>query len=293
MYTSAGRWIKKGFLPGLFFLIVSYIPLYADEGIPAIAIRQGEVFLYTLPVLPHIQSVIGQFQNTSIPFFKVSSEKENRYAALIGADLAQAPARYPLYITRVGGEEKIKEEVVVEVLPSVFGVQTLTLPKEKVDLNAKTLARVEEEASQFQNTFSKSADEKMWQNSFWVPIEGEIAGTFGQKRVINGQEKNPHTGEDIAAPLGTKIVASNNGKAILVGDFFYNGHSIVLDHGGGLFTMYFHLSEIKVKEGAVVERGEVIGLVGQSGRATGPHLHWGARLHGARVNPFSLVKAIK
>jgi murein DD-endopeptidase MepM/ murein hydrolase activator NlpD len=151
---------------------------------------------------------------------------------------------------------------------------------------------VEKEAQQFKNTFSKSVDEKLWHGPFMVPVAGVSAETFGQKRIINGQEKNPHTGEDIKAPSGTDIFASNDGKIVLSGDFFFNGLSLVIDHGGGLFTMYFHLSAMEVKEGDFVKKGRLIGQVGQSGRATGPHLHWGARLHGARVNPFSLVKAV-
>ncbi|MDC4224937.1 MAG: M23 family metallopeptidase [Candidatus Manganitrophus sp.] len=107
---------------------------------------------------------------------------------------------------------------------------------------------------------------------------------------MNGQPRNPHTGEDISAPLGTPVLASNGGRVILVGDFYFNGQSVIIDHGLGLFSMYFHLAETTVKEGDVVAKGQAIGSVGQSGRATGPHLHWGVRLNGARVNPFSLIE---
>jgi murein DD-endopeptidase MepM/ murein hydrolase activator NlpD len=117
-----------------------------------------------------------------------------------------------------------------------------------------------------------------------------MAGTFGLKRTINGQPRNPHSGEDIYAPEGTTVATSNDGIVTLIGDFFFSGKSIVIDHGLGLYTMYFHLSEVRVGQGEKVSKGQTIGLVGATGRATGPHLHWGARLNGARVNPFSLVK---
>lgn len=265
------------------FVVLFFLnsPTLAQES-PAVIIHQGEVVLFTIPVASNAQSVVGQFQDNVIPFFKASGDQ---YTALIGADLAQSPGKYKLFVD--------KKSYIVEVLPTSFGVETFNLPKDKVDLSPATLARVEKEASLFKHAFSKSTDERLWRDLFLVPVEGKVAGTFGQKRVINGQEKNPHTGEDIRAPTGTIVNASNSGNIVLSGDFFFNGLSLVIDHGGGLFTMYFHLSEIKVKNGDFVKQGEVIGKVGQSGRATGPHLHWGARLHGARVDPFSLVNAVK
>ncbi len=252
--------------------------LYAADQPPSVIIHQGEVVAFSVD---STKSVVGQFQDQAIPFFKDSG---NQYTALIGADLALAPRKYKLTVA--------KKEYVVEVLPTPFGVERFTLPKDKVDLSPATLARVEKDAKAFKDTFSKSADERLWREPFLIPVEGERAGTFGQKRVINGQDKNPHTGEDIRAPSGRIVTASNSGKIVLSDDFFFNGLSLVIDHGGGLFTMYFHLSEMKVKHGDFVKQGEIIGKVGQSGRATGPHLHWGARINGARVDPFSLVKAV-
>ena len=114
-------------------------------------------------------------------------------------------------------------------------------------------------------------------------------GAFGRRRVINGRPRNPHSGEDIAAPTGANVLATNDGIVRLTVDHFFSGKGIFVDHGLGLHSMYFHLSEISVVEGQFVRRGEVIGQVGASGRATGPHLHWGIRLNGARVDPYSLT----
>jgi murein DD-endopeptidase MepM/ murein hydrolase activator NlpD len=92
--------------------------------------------------------------------------------------------------------------------------------------------------------------------------------------------------------LGTEVVAANHGRVVLLGDFFFSGNSVVLDHGGGLYTMYFHLSEVKVEAELAVRKGDVIGLSGMTGRVTGPHLHWGARINGARVDPFELLNKL-
>ncbi len=106
---------------------------------------------------------------------------------------------------------------------------------------------------------------------------------------LQAKPRRSHTGEDISAPTGTPILAPNAGKVVLVGHFFFNGRSVVIDHGLGLISMYFHLSAVDVEKGALVKTGEQIGLVGKSGRVTGPHLHWGMRLNGARVDPYAFV----
>ena len=110
--------------------------------------------------------------------------------------------------------------------------------------------------------------------------------------MINGTARAPHTGTDLKAAAGTEIVASNHGRVVLTGDFYFAGKSVVVDHGAGLMTMYFHLSEIRVEAGAEVRKGEVIALSGMTGRVTGPHLHWAARAGAARVDPLQLIEKL-
>ena len=107
--------------------------------------------------------------------------------------------------------------------------------------------------------------------------------------MINGQHKRPHSGEDIAAPQGTPVLAINKGTVVATVDHFFSGKGVIIDHGVGLFSMYFHLSKIDVQPGQALNKGDALGKVGATGRATGPHLHWGIRLNGARVNPYALT----
>jgi murein DD-endopeptidase MepM/ murein hydrolase activator NlpD len=130
---------------------------------------------------------------------------------------------------------------------------------------------------------------RSWTGDFINPLEGEIITPFGVRRIINNVSKSPHTGIDVAGEKGAKIRAPNSGVVVLVDKQFFSGTSVVLDHGQGIYTMFFHLSKVLVKPGQMVRKGDVIALVGSTGRATGPHLHWGVRIQGARVDPLELV----
>lgn len=283
---------RLNFLVGLVAVALFSYSAEASGTASTLSLYQGEVIPFRLSPPPGTSSVAGQFLSQSLAFFKETTEPQSQYMALLGADLAQSVGKHPLSATFRGEEGRLHQlEYVIEILPTLFTTQQLTLPTDKADPNREDLVRIEKERMQFQAVFSKGTSEILWQPPFLAPVEGVVSKTFGKKRVINGTERKPHTGEDIAASLGTPVMASNHGRVVLAGDFFFNGQSVVIDHGGDLFTMYFHLSEVKTREGMFVKRGEVVGLVGQSGRATGPHLHWGARLSGARVDPFSLIHA--
>jgi murein DD-endopeptidase MepM/ murein hydrolase activator NlpD len=139
---------------------------------------------------------------------------------------------------------------------------------------------------------------RLWRRAgprrFTLPLHPPLdplpeGGRFGSRRVINGQPKSPHSGADYSAPAGVPVLAAGDGEVALVGDHFFAGRSVFIDHGDGLISMYFHMSRVGVKEGENVRRGQPIGAVGSTGRATGPHLHFGVRWHRARVAPALLL----
>lgn len=130
-----------------------------------------------------------------------------------------------------------------------------------------------------------------WQNGFVLPLSGRISGNFGNQRIFNGIPKSPHTGTDIAAPEGSEVKSAGDGKVLLSGgNYFYGGNMVIIDHGLGLQTIYMHLQKATVKKGDEVKKGDVVGLVGKTGRATGPHLHWGASFNNIRFRPHSLLE---
>ncbi len=265
---------------------VSYSAQTAAEKV--FTAKQGGVLYLTVVAEGNPASVQGRFRDRSIPFFKTGLVGE--YGALVGIDMADEPATVDLKaaITYPDGRQERMYRVVVQA--EEFRVQSMTLPKDQVEPDAAALKRINVEKEKVQAVLAGFTPERLWNASFLVPVEGTVTRAFGSKRILNGQPRNQHSGEDISAPLGAAVKAANDGIVRMVDDQFFSGISVILDHGLGLFTMYFHLDSATVKDGARVKRGDVIGTVGQSGRATGPHLHWAAWLNGARVNPFSLAK---
>jgi murein DD-endopeptidase MepM/ murein hydrolase activator NlpD len=211
----------------------------------------------------------------------------------VGVDLEESPGVKEVAVTvgdgSAGKPASAKGRILV--FSGGYPVQHLTVPRTFTELDAATLERVAREKAVLDRLWEAATPERFWRSAFRSPLDGAARGSgFGLKRIINGEPRAPHTGADISAPGGTPVLAANAGTVALADDHFFAGNSLVLDHGEGLYTMYFHLQELLVRPGQRVAMGETIGRVGSTGRATGPHLHWGARLLGARIDPEELFR---
>lgn len=184
-----------------------------------------------------------------------------------------------------------KNDFVLPVAPTEWNIQNIKgIPPRKVTPSDSDLAAINKENKLLGRAFKNVDDGVSWHQGFIKPVEGRISGEFGGQRIMNKVPKSPHRGMDIAAKEGTPVKASSSGKVVLAyPDLFYSGNVVVIDHGFGLQTVYAHLKEIKVKLNDNVKQGDIIGLVGKTGRATGPHLHFGASLRNVRFNPQSLL----
>lgn len=251
--------------------------------------KQGQVLLVTVRAGPRAVGVTGRFLGRTIPFFTAPDGRAGTVIGLLGIDMQDKPGMHELAVEVREPDTTRRLSYNVLVLKEKYPVQHLTLPSEKVDLDEESLMRVKAEQERVNAVLQAVSQERLWDGPFVEPVQGEVMGAFGRTRVINGQTRSPHNGEDISAPLGTPVVAMNDGIARLTVDHFFSGKGVFVDHGLGLYSMYFHLSEVLVQDGEPVKQGQVIGKVGATGRATGPHLHLGVRINGARVNPYSLV----
>ncbi|HTG02368.1 MAG TPA: M23 family metallopeptidase [Nitrospirota bacterium] len=225
--------------------------------------------------------VEGTFAGKKLLFSNVQGSSK----AIVGIDLLAETGKYDLDVS--AGARQLHR--VVTVVKKKYPVQRLTLPKDMVELSPENEARVERDQKKFAALWPNQTD-RTWNGNFINPREGEVVTKFGVRRIINNIPKNPHTGIDVSAEEGDEVRAPNSGVVALVDDMFYSGNSIVLDHGQGIYTMFFHLSKTLVTAGQAVKKGEAIGLVGSTGRSTGAHLHWGARVQGARVDPMQLIQ---
>lgn len=210
----------------------------------------------------------------------------------IGVDLDARPGSVPVRaeVTDPAGRT-LAAEATLTVVDGKYPVQRLTLPRSWSDLGAATLERIAREKTLLDALWERATPERFGRGSFRAPLDGADDGSgFGLRRIINGDPRAPHSGVDFGAAAGTPVLASQTGLVAVAEEHFFGGRSVILDHGLGLYTMYFHLEEILVRAGQRVDRGAVLGRVGATGRATGPHLHWGVRLLGARVDPGELLK---
>jgi murein DD-endopeptidase MepM/ murein hydrolase activator NlpD len=218
----------------------------------------------------------------------VPNQKKTDWYGFVSADLKANPGKYHILIKMHPSGRK--KDIEIRITEKKYGVRRLTLPKKMVDLDAQTLKRVRKEAGKMKTLWVAPFAEPLWEGPFVRPVPGEVIGPFGRNSIINEQPRSPHSGVDLRAKRGTPIKTMNNGMVVLVGDHFFTGLTVVIDHGGGIQSMYFHLDEILVEVNRRVTKGEDIGLVGSTGRATGPHLHLGVRVNGARVDPLGLTK---
>ncbi len=209
-----------------------------------------------------------------------------RWYAVVGIPLAATPGPEVLSVRAAGAPAR---SIGFAVEAKEYTTQSLKVEPRHVDLSPKDLARYQKERTRLERVLATWSEAPPATLAFAPPVAGTRSSSFGSRRVFNGQARNPHTGMDIAAGAGEPVAAPAAGRVIDTGDYFFNGNTVVVDHGEGLLTLYCHLSRIDVQVGQAVAAGTRLGLVGATGRATGPHLHFGVMLNRAWVDPELLL----
>ena len=207
------------------------------------------------------------------------------FEAAVGAKSVELEA-----FTSCGGDSSHPDSWKFRVASGNFPQQKLSVNPAYVEPPESEKERIARDREKVAAVWAAPPTPRLWDRGFVLPVEATPRENFGARRVFNGKTQSRHAGADLVAAAGTPIEAPAPGTVRLAEDLYFSGGTVIVDHGADLFTTYFHMSRIDVKPGDRVRTGDVLGAVGATGRATGPHLHWGARLNGARVNPLDLLK---
>ena len=217
-------------------------------------------------------------------------QKPDIWLAFLGLDLAIEKGTYPVEVSLLfhdGHHRNICREIFVQERD--FPTKKLWVKQEYVTPPEEELERIRWESQLLGQIYDIFTLQWYGEGAFIVPCEGQANDNFGERRIFNNEPRSQHSGVDISSPYGAPVRASNSGRVVLAKNLYFAGNTVIIDHGLGVFTAYLHFSKILAKRGDMVSRGDIIGEIGATGRVTGPHLHWGVRVSGSRIDPFSLL----
>jgi murein DD-endopeptidase MepM/ murein hydrolase activator NlpD len=239
-----------------------------------------------------LDSLTGSWLTHRLTFTYDASTKT--WFALGGVSFETEPGKYTLELTGQSATSKAPL-----AFSHAFLVARANYPKIKVELSVEKkfteptpeqLKQIDEDQKTKQEYLNRVTPDREWDGKFTAPADASISDVYGSQRIFNGKAQRPHYGLDFRVPTGTPVAAMNSGTVLVARFLYFEGNCVFLDHGQGLLTLYFHMSELKVKEGDTVKRGQILGLSGGTGRATGPHLHVAVRWQGAYLDPARLLQ---
>jgi murein DD-endopeptidase MepM/ murein hydrolase activator NlpD len=254
------------------------------------SVAQGEAVLLSVTSNTQLERVSAEVFKKEFLLFPDGSQ--NLWKGIVAIDLACKPGSYKVKVkgwTGNGNSPAGEEIYTLKVAGKEFAERRLKVAKKYVSPPQAEMERINREAATTKKLFTLNTQEKFWDGDFLKPVTGGITSPFGRKNFVNDQPRSPHSGVDLRGAVGTPVKAPAAGKVILSDDLYFAGNTVMVDHGFGLISYFCHLSKINVKNGDMVARGDLIGLVGSTGRVTGPHLHWTIKLLGLRVDPMSVL----
>lgn len=224
--------------------------------------------------------------------FPVFSEKGGGtfFQSVIAVPFNTKPGAAVVHVILGGGEPL---QLPFTIKDGGYLSEVLKVDNRHINPRKKDLVRIKKESAEVGQIYRIKTREKYWDGPFALPVESAVTSPFGTRRMFNGEMKSFHQGLDLKAAVGTPIRAASSGVVVLAKDLFMTGNTVLIDHGYGIYTVYAHLSKLRVKKGQQVKSKHLLGLAGATGRASGPHLHWGAVVNRFKVNPADLTRVMR
>lgn len=253
---------------------------------PAVPVQGDPLLIEVTPGFP-VRALGGRFLGKRLEFFPWGP---GTWRALTPVPVGTYEGEYTVRVVLVAkaGRRSVHKRV-IQVRPGDFADSELSVDPKFTAPPFEVRSRIRKERKQIRKAWKKSDSRRLWRGHFEWPLVNVITSEYGKRRVFNDVVKSRHLGLDIDGGRGDPIVAAARGRVVLADHLYYTGRCVFIDHGLGMFTVYFHMSKLHVRPGQMVEAGEIIGEVGRSGRVTGPHLHFGAKISGSYVNPERLL----
>jgi murein DD-endopeptidase MepM/ murein hydrolase activator NlpD len=251
-------------------------------------LQQGSVAFITVELERVPLRVTGKWIGKDLAFFK--SDNPKIWCALAGADLETQPGTYDLTLTAVmAGGRVVHSLKKVDIIAANFRSGPVNVPENFVEPDAASKKQIAADQALKNRAFSHLIVAPQWSGDFVTPVQAKPTDSFGMTHIFNEELSSTHRGEDFPVNEGAPVVVSNSGTVVLAKELFYEGNCVIVDHGQRFFTIYMHLSKIDVKAGDKLRKGDRLGLSGQTGRVSGPHLHMGVRWNGAYLDPTKLL----
>jgi murein DD-endopeptidase MepM/ murein hydrolase activator NlpD len=255
-------------------------------------IANGDVLLLQItaanPDSP-VTNIHIDFNQTSYRMYRHPVKGDGAYYALVAIPYRTQPGAKTLTCKISSQNGNHTRQIPFDVVAGQYRTDVLKVDSRRVDPNKRDRQRASREHQEAKHIYASGGTQRLWEGPFQLPVANEISSPFGNRRLFNGRLKSYHNGTDFRSPKGTPVYAANSGIVRVAKNLFYSGNAVIIDHGTDIFTIYAHLSKIKVTVGQRIEKGQLIGLTGATGRVSGPHLHWGVKVNGIAVNPLQFV----
>jgi len=232
------------------------------------------------------------FEGKRYYFFPSKNDYEHKFYVIVPVNYYTKPHSSKIVAVVMKDGKKYYKSFKVKIIDGKYKSEKLRVAPSKAKFNKKQKQRIERETKEALKIYKTITPVCYWSEPFSYPMNSKITSQFGNRRIFNGTLKSYHSGTDFRAKVGTPIYATNRGKVVLVKNRYFAGNSVILDHGEGIYTCYYHMSRFKVKKGQMVDKGELLGLAGATGRVTGPHLHFSTRVAGVQVDPLQLLRLL-